>query len=143
MLQPGDVVTIELPGGGGYGNPENRKPDLVEKDIKAGLVTATKSQKNRKGADMLSLAEKETRHGLFRQILEIENLEALLLIGDPNVSLDFSGDYRYFTNNRTIVYREAVVISAARNQSCLQLPAVNCLKLRSDLLCAIADLPTT
>lgn len=59
---------------------------------------------------MLSSAEKETRHGLFRQILETENLEALLLIGDPSVSFDFAGDYRYFTNNRTIVYREAVVL---------------------------------
>lgn len=49
LLQPGDVVTIELPGGGGYGNPDKRKPDLVDKDIKAGLVTATKSRKKSKG----------------------------------------------------------------------------------------------
>jgi N-methylhydantoinase B/oxoprolinase/acetone carboxylase alpha subunit len=37
-LQPGDVVTIEVPGGGGYGNPEKRRRELIEKDIKAGLV---------------------------------------------------------------------------------------------------------
>jgi N-methylhydantoinase B/oxoprolinase/acetone carboxylase alpha subunit len=32
------VVTIEVPGGGGYGNPEKRRRELIEKDIKAGLV---------------------------------------------------------------------------------------------------------
>jgi Xaa-Pro dipeptidase len=59
---------------------------------------------------MLSSAEKERRHGFIRQILETKNLEALLLIGDPSVNFDFAGDYRYFTNNRTIVYREAIVL---------------------------------
>jgi len=38
LLQPGDMVTIEVPGGGGYGNPENRSHELIEKDFKAGLV---------------------------------------------------------------------------------------------------------
>lgn len=38
-LQPGDKVTIEVPGGGGYGKPENRRRELIEQDIKAGLVT--------------------------------------------------------------------------------------------------------
>jgi N-methylhydantoinase B len=42
LLQPGDVVTIELPGGGGYGNPEKRRQELKEKDIRLGLVTANK-----------------------------------------------------------------------------------------------------
>ena len=39
MLQPGDVVTIDLPGGGGYGRPEKRKQELIERDLKAGLIT--------------------------------------------------------------------------------------------------------
>lgn len=39
LLQPGDVVTIEVPGGGGYGRPEKRRRELIEQDIKAGLVT--------------------------------------------------------------------------------------------------------
>jgi N-methylhydantoinase B len=42
LLKPGDLVTIELPGGGGYGNPENRTPELIEKDIRSGLITVTK-----------------------------------------------------------------------------------------------------
>lgn len=41
LLQPGDVVSIELPGGGGYGNPEKRRKDLIEKDIRLGLVIAS------------------------------------------------------------------------------------------------------
>ena len=60
---------------------------------------------------MLSIAEKEIRHNRIMQVLDAENLEALLLIGDANVNLGFAGDYRYYTNNRTIFYREAVVIS--------------------------------
>jgi len=43
FLEPGNTITIELPGGGGYGNPENRKSELIEKDIKAGLVSANSS----------------------------------------------------------------------------------------------------
>lgn len=41
MLQPGDVVTIELCGGGGYGDPKKRKQALIEKDIADGMVTKT------------------------------------------------------------------------------------------------------
>jgi len=33
------VVTIEVPGGGGYGKPEKRRQELIEKDKEAGLVT--------------------------------------------------------------------------------------------------------
>jgi len=42
LLQPGDVVTVDLPGGGGYGKPELRKRELIEKDLRAGLVTAAR-----------------------------------------------------------------------------------------------------
>ena len=38
-LQPGDTVTIEVPGGAGYGKPENRRHELIQEDIKAGLVS--------------------------------------------------------------------------------------------------------
>jgi N-methylhydantoinase B len=41
-LEPGDVVTIEVPGGGGYGKPEKRRRELIEKDIEAGLVTESR-----------------------------------------------------------------------------------------------------
>jgi N-methylhydantoinase B/oxoprolinase/acetone carboxylase alpha subunit len=42
LLQPGDVFTIELPGGGGYGSSEKRRRELTEKDVRLGLVTVTK-----------------------------------------------------------------------------------------------------
>ncbi len=38
-LKPGDVVMIDAPGGGGYGNPVERDPELVEKDVLEGYVT--------------------------------------------------------------------------------------------------------
>ena len=59
---------------------------------------------------MFSKTEKERRHGAIRQILDSEDLNALLLIGDANLGFDFCGDLRYYSNNRTIVYREVIVV---------------------------------
>ena len=47
---------------------------------------------------------------MYKQILDAENLEAILLIGDTNLSPGYSGDYRYYTNNRNIFFREVVTI---------------------------------
>ena len=38
-LQPGDVVTIDAPGGGGYGNPLARDPEMVLSDVTEGYVS--------------------------------------------------------------------------------------------------------
>jgi N-methylhydantoinase B len=38
-LQEGDTVTHYTPGGGGYGNPAERDPELVRADVEAGLVS--------------------------------------------------------------------------------------------------------
>lgn len=38
-LKKGDIVVIETPGGGGYGNPKVRKPELVLEDVKDGKVS--------------------------------------------------------------------------------------------------------
>ena len=38
-LSPGDVVTIDAPGGGGYGDPLTRDPEMVEADVAEGYVT--------------------------------------------------------------------------------------------------------
>lgn len=38
-LEPGDVLTIESPGGGGYGDPAKRPGDLVRRDLEEGYVT--------------------------------------------------------------------------------------------------------
>jgi len=44
-LLPGDVVTLDLPGGGGFGNPAERAAWRVERDLIAGYVTPTAAQR--------------------------------------------------------------------------------------------------
>ena len=39
-LEPGDVVRLFTPGGGGYGDPMERDPDLVFDDVRNGLIGA-------------------------------------------------------------------------------------------------------
>ena len=39
VLQPGDVITYETPGGGGMGPPSERDPAAIARDIKEGYVT--------------------------------------------------------------------------------------------------------
>jgi Xaa-Pro aminopeptidase len=53
--------------------------------------------------------EKQARHRAIQKILETNHLQALLLMGDTNVGYGFYGDLRYYTNNRTIFYRQVVV----------------------------------
>ena len=38
-VQPGDILYFNTWGGGGWGNPLERDPELVLKDVKRGLVT--------------------------------------------------------------------------------------------------------
>lgn len=38
-MNPGDIFTLELPGGGGYGNPAERDPRAVVKDVVLGFVS--------------------------------------------------------------------------------------------------------
>jgi len=39
QLKPGDVVTIDAPGGGGYGNPLEREPEMVVSDVIEGYIS--------------------------------------------------------------------------------------------------------
>ena len=39
LLKSGEIVTFKLPGGGGYGDPWEREPDRVLKDVVNGLVS--------------------------------------------------------------------------------------------------------
>ena len=39
VLRAGDVVRIESAGGGGFGDPRERDPELVLRDVRAGLVS--------------------------------------------------------------------------------------------------------
>jgi N-methylhydantoinase B/acetone carboxylase, alpha subunit len=46
QLKPGDVVTIDAPGGGGYGNPLEREPELVANDVAEGYISIESAQKD-------------------------------------------------------------------------------------------------
>ena len=44
-LKPGERIVIETAGGGGWGNPYVRKPQLVRKDVAEGLITIERARK--------------------------------------------------------------------------------------------------
>jgi len=44
QLRPGDVVTIDAPGGGGYGNPFERDPEMVLGDVLEGYISFEKAR---------------------------------------------------------------------------------------------------
>jgi N-methylhydantoinase B len=48
VLADGQALVIETPGGGGWGDPAKRSPDLIAHDLREGLVTpdATKREYN-------------------------------------------------------------------------------------------------
>ncbi|HNS14711.1 MAG TPA: hydantoinase B/oxoprolinase family protein, partial [Syntrophorhabdaceae bacterium] len=46
QLNPGDRVTIDAPGGGGYGNPLERDPELVVNDVIEGYISIESAKKD-------------------------------------------------------------------------------------------------
>jgi len=44
ILKPGQRVTLELPGGGGFYRPEERDPELVRRDVIEGFVSLTQAR---------------------------------------------------------------------------------------------------
>jgi N-methylhydantoinase B len=46
QLKPGDVVIIDAAGGGGYGNPLEREPEMVESDVIEGYVNLEKAKED-------------------------------------------------------------------------------------------------
>jgi N-methylhydantoinase B len=45
IVPAGDRVIVEMPGGGGYGDPAKRDPRLVARDVEHGLVSADEARK--------------------------------------------------------------------------------------------------
>jgi N-methylhydantoinase B len=43
-LRPGDWIQVRTPGGGGYGDPRERDPTLVERDIRRGYLTREEAE---------------------------------------------------------------------------------------------------
>lgn len=65
QLKPGDVVTIDAPGGGGYGDPSERDPALVLNDVIQGYVSLDNARSDYKVAidpATLEIDEEETRN---------------------------------------------------------------------------------
>lgn len=64
QMKPGDVIIIDAPGGGGYGNPFERDIESVANDVKQGYVSI-ESAKNDYGVvidpQTYEVDEKETR----------------------------------------------------------------------------------
>lgn len=66
-LQPGDVVVMDAAGGGGYGDPLERDPEMVREDVIQGYVTMEKARSeygvvmNEKTMEVDELATKELR----------------------------------------------------------------------------------
>jgi N-methylhydantoinase B len=50
-LRPGDVVRVETPGGGGYGDPSLRSPAANERDLRRGYVTRPSDTTSRQEED--------------------------------------------------------------------------------------------
>jgi len=46
VLKKGDVVSLRLPGAGGYGNPLERDPELLLADVRDGKVTLEKARED-------------------------------------------------------------------------------------------------
>ena len=46
VIPTGDSLIVELPGGGGFGDPLQRSRHLIEADVKAGVVSAEKARED-------------------------------------------------------------------------------------------------
>ena len=46
VIPTGDSLVVELPGGGGFGDPRLRARTFVEADVKAGVVSAESAKKD-------------------------------------------------------------------------------------------------
>jgi N-methylhydantoinase B len=46
QLRPGDVVIMDAAGGGGYGDPQERDPELIENDVADGYVSVKSARKD-------------------------------------------------------------------------------------------------
>ena len=56
QLVKGDVLTMDAAGGGGYGDPFERDPDLVEEDVQDGFVSVERAE-----SDYLVVIDPETK----------------------------------------------------------------------------------
>lgn len=60
---------------------------------------------------LFSQSEKERRFLAARELLNAEDLQALIVIGDVTVGPGLNGDFRFFTNNRITFHRQVFIYS--------------------------------
>ena len=46
QMQPGDVITMDAAGGGGFGDPRERDPGLVARDVREGYVSVERARED-------------------------------------------------------------------------------------------------
>ena len=63
----GDVIRLELPGGGGFGNPAERDPEQVAADVADGLYTREMAERDYRVALTEDGAVDRARTALLRQ----------------------------------------------------------------------------
>ena len=44
VMSPGDRLVLEVPSGGGYGDPKDRNRDAIERDLREGLLSIQKAR---------------------------------------------------------------------------------------------------
>jgi N-methylhydantoinase B len=45
-IAPDEVVSIQTPGAGGYGNPKGRNPESIQKDFREGKISREKTRQD-------------------------------------------------------------------------------------------------
>ena len=45
-MPPRDAICLQLPGGGGFGDPRKREPERVREDVRDGLITAEQARRD-------------------------------------------------------------------------------------------------
>jgi N-methylhydantoinase B len=57
VFDPGHVVTLMLPGGGGFGDPRQRDPARLAEDVRLGFVTPAAAFNDYGAADQAAAAD--------------------------------------------------------------------------------------
>ena len=59
---------------------------------------------------MFSAEEKESRYRAVRQVLDSDDLQVIILVGDAGVGTGIYGDLRYLTDYPVFYYRQVLVV---------------------------------
>ena len=99
-----DIVRIQSSGGGGYGNPPNRDPNLVAGDVKLGYLTLEQAQE-RYGVVLNSALEVDSRQTNSKRKLLADNLLKLEVT---------AGDVAPFDGSKRLIYLSPELCTASK-----------------------------